>query len=85
MIEIKDLLGRFNNLLLKGEMKKAAIKDVIFLVVGIKIASEDISIKNNTIFLNVKPIYKNEIFIKQEEIFNQLSKMLNKKTPERIR
>ena len=85
MIEIKDLLVRFNNLLLSEETKKISIRDVLQKIVGVEIKSEDIKIKNNIIYLNIKPIYKNEIFIKQEKIFLALKESLGKKTPESIR
>jgi hypothetical protein len=51
----------------------------------VDIKSEDIKIKNNIIYLNIKPIYKNEIFIKQEKIFLALKESLGKKAPEVIR
>jgi len=85
MIEIKDLLTKFNNLLFSEEIKKASIIEVIKKVVGVEIKSEDVKIKNNIIYLNIKPIYKNEIFLKQEQLFLALKDSLGKKTPEGIR
>ena len=79
MIEIKDLLARFNNLLASEEVKKTSIKNVISQIIGVEIKSEDIKIKNNTIYLNIKPIYKNEIFIKQEKILFSLKRIFRKK------
>ena len=81
MIEIKDLLARFSNLLLGEEGKKEAIRKIISEVIKVEIKSEDIKIKNSTIYLNIKPIYKNEIFIKQEEILLKLKESLGKKSP----
>lgn len=85
MIEIKDLLSRFDDIILKGEGKIEVIKNAISFVVGIKIESKDIKIKNNIIYLNIKPIYKNEIFIKQEQIFLRLQEVMGKRTPPNIR
>ncbi len=85
MIEIKDLLSRFSEILLGEEGKKEAVRDVISSVIQVKIKSEDIKIKNNIIYLNIKPIYKNEIFIKQEKIFLALKEALGKKAPESLR
>jgi hypothetical protein len=84
MIEIKDLLLRFNNILLSEKIKKEIILDVLSRVVGLQIKPEDIKIKNNTVFLNIKPIYKNEIFLKKEEIFLKLKESLGKKSPQNI-
>jgi hypothetical protein len=82
MIEIKDLLLRFNNLLLSEEVKKESIRDVIRDVIKIQINIEDIEVKNSIIYLNIKPIYKNEIFLKKEELFFKLKEILGKKTPQ---
>ena len=85
MIEIKDLLSRFNNLLLSEELKINAVKNSLNKLVGIDIKPKEIEIKNNVVYLNIKPIYKNEIFIKKDKIILDLSKSLGVKTPENIR
>jgi DNA replication protein DnaD len=85
MIEIKDLLVRFNNILLSEEGKKDSIRKAISETIKIEIKSEDVKIKNNIIYLNIKPIYKNEIYIKQEEITSKLEVLFGKKAPRDIR
>jgi hypothetical protein len=85
MIEIKDLLIRFNNILLSEEGRKESVRRVISKIIGVDIKSEDIKIKNNIIYLNIKPIYKNEIFLKQEQIFSALEESLGKKSPTALR
>lgn len=85
MIEIKDLLTRFSDILLSEEVKKESIRDVLSEITGAPINSRDIKIKNNTIYLNVKPIYKNEIFLKKDRIFSKLKESLGRKTPQDIR
>ena len=85
MIEIKDLLARFQNILLSEKGKKEVVRKVISGVIKTEINSEDIEIKNNTIYLNIKPIYKNEIFLKQEQILSRLEESFGKKAPQDIR
>lgn len=85
MIEIKDLLSKFNNLLLSEEVNVRVINKVLNEVIGIDIKREDIKIKNNIIYLNIKPIYKNEIFIKQEKIISLLEENIGKRSPKIIR
>ena len=85
MIEIRDLLGKFKNILLSEEGKKESIKKVISEVININIESKNITIKNNIIYLNIKPIYKNEILIKQDQIFLKLQKLFLNKGPDVIR
>jgi hypothetical protein len=81
MIEIKDLLVRFNNILLGEESKKEIIRKTISEIIKVEIKSEEIQIKNNIIYLNIKPIYKNEVFLKQNKIFLKLKESFGKKTP----
>ncbi len=85
MIEIKDLLSRFQNIILGEEAKKEVIKDVLNKTIGVSIETKDIEIKNNIIYLNIKPIYKNEVFLKQEKIFLQMEEVFGKKNPQGIR
>ena len=84
MIEIKDLLLKFQNILLSEEGKKESIKNIISEVIDLQIKSEDIKIKNGTVYLNIKPIYKNEIFLKKDKIFLRLNEALGKKSPSNI-
>ena len=85
MIEIKDLLLKFGNILLKEEVKKDLIREIISKAINFEIKKEDIKIKNNIVYLNIKPIYKNEIHFKKDEIFKKLEEALGKKSPEKFR
>jgi hypothetical protein len=85
MIEIKDLLLKFDKMLLSEEVKKESVRKIISEAIGVQIKPEDVKIKNNIIYLNIKPIYKNEIFLKQEQIFLKLKESLGKKTPQDIK
>jgi hypothetical protein len=85
MIEIKDLLSRFSELLLGEEGKVEVVRSTISTILNTEINPKDIKIKNNVIYLNIKPIYKNEILLKQDQIFLKLKESLGKKTPKEIR
>ncbi|MFH1608822.1 MAG: hypothetical protein ABH951_02275 [Patescibacteria group bacterium] len=87
MIEIKDLLSRFSNLLSFSEIKKQIIKEVLLEVINLEINSSKIKIKNNIVYLDIKPIYKNEIFLKKEKIFEKLKEKMsiNNRLPEDFR
>ena len=85
MIAIKDLLLRFSGILLSEEIKKEAVRNVISKTIRMPIKKEDIKIKNGTIYLNIKSIYKNEIFLKRDKIFSLLKEALGRKSPQDIR
>ena len=85
MIEIKDLLSRFENILSNGETKKAIIREILSQTLNLDIKKEDLEIKNNIIYLNIKPIYKNEILIKKDQIVKKLEEKLGERAPKNIR
>lgn len=85
MIEIKDLLAKWSNVLLSSEAKADTIRGVISSVIGVKIAPEEIKITQNTVYLNIKPIYKSEIFMKREKIDSLLGEAFNQKNIPDIR
>jgi hypothetical protein len=85
MIEVRDLLAKFSNLLVSEEFKKESIRKTIEEVVGVGVDPKDIEIKGGTVYLNIKPIYKNEIFIKKEKIQATLQEKLGRKSPQDIR
>jgi hypothetical protein len=82
MIEIKDLLARFDHILLKEEGKKEVVRKIISEVVGIDVKRDDVEIRNGTLYLNIKPIYKNEIFLKKELLASRLEETFGAKTPD---
>ena len=85
MVELKDLLLDFRNTLLSAEVKKASVRQIISESIGVAIKSEDLKIKNGTVYLNIKPIYKNEILLKRNQIFSRLKEALGQKSPQDFR
>ncbi len=85
MIEIKDLLSGFRNALLSEELKKETILTILKEIARVDAKREDIEIKGDTLYLNIKPIYKNQIFMKREEILSRIRESLPKKSPGEIR
>lgn len=84
MIELKDLLGRFRSILSGATAKKEAVRAAIEEAAGVKINPEDIQIKNETVYLNIKPIYKNEIHLKKEKILLKLAERFGGKEPKKF-
>lgn len=85
MIEIKDLLIGLKNIVLAEEIKKEKIVLVLKTILKTEIKTEDVQIKNGVLFLNIKPLFKNEIFLKKEKILTMLTEELGKKAPKNIR
>jgi len=85
MIEIKDLLGKVGDLILSGERSRDTVREVVSSVLKINIDKENIEIKNGVVYLHIKPIYKNEVLLKRDEIFSRFYELLGEKTPHDIR
>ncbi|MEK7175257.1 MAG: hypothetical protein AAB693_00415 [Patescibacteria group bacterium] len=85
MIELKDLLLKSRNIFLSQEIKNEQIRKIISDAIGITLESKNVKIKNGVIYLNIKPIYKNEVFLKKNKILLELEKNLGKKSPTDIR
>jgi len=85
MIEIKDLLLRFKDILFSEEGKKEVIVNAIKKATHLSINTENMAVKNGIVYLTTKPIYKNEIALKKELILNELQTLLGKKAPYDIR
>jgi len=84
MIEIKDLLARFNSLLISEEIKISSLIKAVKEVAKIDINKDEVKIKGSTVFLSIKPIYKNEIFLKKDKILNKITESLGSKAPKEI-
>ncbi len=85
MVELKDFFLKFKNVLLGEEIKKETIRSIISEVAGVSIKKEEIEIKNGTIYLDIKPVYKSEIFLKKEKILSRLEEALTKRSPKDLR
>lgn len=81
MIEVRDLLQRFENILLTEENKKESVRAAVSEALRTEIASGDVNIRNNVVYLNIKPIYKNEVFLKQEQIQKRLEELFLGRNP----
>jgi len=74
MIEIKDLLFKFDKLISNEQVKIDLIREAIKDVVGIDIERNKIKFIQGTLYLDIKSIYKSEIFINKENIISHLEK-----------
>ncbi len=85
MVELKDLLSRFSGLLQSGESKTESVREIIKKATNLDIKKEDIKIKDGIIYLNIKPIYKSEIYLKKDRIIEEMEILFGKKSPSNIR
>lgn len=84
MIEIKDLLLRFNKLIDNEEIKVSLIRESILEVLKIDIPKNKIIFKNGILKLNINSIYKNEIFLNWEKISKKIEEKSNVKNIRKV-
>lgn len=84
MIEIKDILLRFDNILKNEDSKILLIVEAIQKIINIKIKKKDIKINNDILYLNIKPIYKNEILLKKNEIISFINNNIKNRKIDKI-
>lgn len=85
MADIKDLLSKFNNILNKGFAEKDVIVRVFERVLGIKIDREDVSFKNDTLFIKSDSYLKAEIKLNKESLLKEIKKQGLEKTVKDIK
>lgn len=77
MIEIKNLLIRFNKLVDNEEIKISLIKEAILEVSNIDIPKNKITFKNGVLKLDIKSIYRSEIFLNWDKILEKIEQKGN--------
>ncbi len=85
MIEIKDLLAKYDKLLFFEENKRMAVSRAVSEALSVHVDPKKIRIKNGTVYIDLKPIYKNEILMKKNKILKALEKENNGKQFEDLR
>lgn len=72
MPEISELLARFENILGGKRLQKQKISQLIKDITGINIDTESITFNAGVLSIKAKPIIKNELLLKKEEILISL-------------
>lgn len=85
MADIKDLLSKFNNILNKGFAEKDVIVRVFERVLYVKIDREDVSFKNDTLFIKSDSYLKAEIKLNKESLLKEIKKQGLEKTVKDIK
>lgn len=76
MIEVKDLLSKWSNILTSGEVRREAVRCAVSEVLNTEVKLDEVEIRGGTAYLRLRPTYKNEIFLKQEKISERVGELL---------
>ena len=75
---IRAFLSKFRLLTPPDQFIKKECISVIKDMFGVEIEKENLSVKNNTIYINTSSTVKSELFIKKESLLVELSKRISK-------
>lgn len=75
MIELKDLLKRFEKIIGHNSLAVSAVQEVLRKSLGINLDKDKIRIKGKVVLLDVKPLYKNEILIRKKALLDDLRRL----------
>ena len=73
MNSIKLFLSKFRYLTFSNQLIKKEFTLVIKEILNIEIKKENISVKNNIIYINTYSVIKSVVFIKKESLLKELS------------
>ena len=65
---LNSFFSRFKHITPPDETVRKNVCEFILQEIGIHISFKDVSIKNKIIYINTKPIIKNEVFIRKKEL-----------------
>ena len=85
MKKISELLTKFNQLLKSGTETRQTTVLVINKYTQAGLDEKKIKIQNGIARIPASPTVKSEIFIKREEILNELRKSLGSRAPKELR
>ncbi|MCI0542241.1 hypothetical protein L0Y69_00585 [bacterium] len=88
MLHIKEFFKKFSGITPPEKFIKDAVIQAVFKEVGEKIEPKNIKIQNSSgatsLFLSISPVIKSEIFMRKQEILQDLKESLGPKAPQDI-
>lgn len=80
MDKLSSFLQKFAHLLSNKEYIQTTVIDIVREEIGIDIAKENISLRNNQLTFNISPTIKTQIFIKKSLLLEKINNKIGKKT-----
>ena len=71
--KINTALEKYKKITPPDEFVRTSVAEIIRRMIGADISIKDISIRRAVVYVHVKPIFKNEIYIKKRDILNAIN------------
>lgn len=78
MRNLSDLLNRFSHSLKKDSLAKERVREVLLRHTGVMIKEDQIYIKDGVLELDLPPVAKSEIMLKEEAIRDELKGLVGR-------
>jgi len=81
MFNIEGFLERFRSFTPPNNVIREAVIGILKKETGVLVDKKHISVVNNIVYVKTKPIIKNEVFIKKQEILKELREKFHNQAP----
>jgi hypothetical protein len=85
MKQIGELLERFKTLKIAHSDVKVAVRETLYSLLSIDVDEASIRVSGDVVFVQVRPIVKNQILLQKETILEELKKTLGQKAPRDVK
>lgn len=72
-IHISELFKKIKAYISKTSFDKETISTIVNTTTGLKLQPQAFSLKNTVLYVECKPVYRNEIFLKKEAIIQMIA------------
>jgi hypothetical protein len=76
---LSSFFRRFQNVTAPDESVRKAFSATVFEKIGVMIGIENINVKNGEILVKTNPAIKNEMFMRKQDILNEVNTRTGKK------
>jgi len=80
MNPISNFFEKFKKLIQNSGLQKQAVIEAIKTITNIEVESKKIRFGENSIYINIPPAIKFQIFLKKEKILNEIKKSTGKQS-----
>jgi hypothetical protein len=84
MDQLKKWLARWKNLAPADAGLKMAAQEAIKEITGLAVETKNIKIAHHTVYLDLKPAWKTEIFLHRQKILELLQQKIGPHAPKKI-
>jgi len=83
--KLSNHLSKYRNITPPDDFTREYVSKILKKKLKISINKKQISIRNNVLYIETEPVYKNEVFLKKEKLLEAINEISKKKIIKDIR